>query len=90
MQPARADRGAVCDCSNVKRRDAVDRARLRKLADDDGEAEALGVHDVLDALIEFPSARPRIGDFAAALGAYAAAPLLDRQLAAQASAPKCT
>ncbi len=48
-------------------RDAVDRARLCKLADDDGEAEALGVHDVLDALIEFPSARPRIGDFAAAL-----------------------
>ena len=48
--------------------DAVDRARLAKLAADDAQAEALGVHDVLDALIEFSSARPRIGDFAAALG----------------------
>jgi sulfite reductase (NADPH) flavoprotein alpha-component len=47
--------------------DPVDRARLERLADDDAEADALGVHDVLDALIEFPSARPRIGAFAAAL-----------------------
>ena len=30
-------------------------------------AETFGVHDVLDALVEFPSARPRIGDFVAAL-----------------------
>ena len=49
-------------------RDEVDRARLAKLAEDDGGAEALGVHDVLDGLLEFPSARPRIGDFVAALG----------------------
>lgn len=47
--------------------DPVDRARLARLAHDDAEADALGVHDVLDALIEFPSARPRIGEFAAAL-----------------------
>ena len=49
-------------------RDGVDRARLTKLAEDDSDAEALGVHDVLDTLLEFPSARPRIGDFVAALG----------------------
>jgi sulfite reductase (NADPH) flavoprotein alpha-component len=47
--------------------DAVDRARLLRLADDDAEADALGVHDVLDALIEFPSARPRVGELTAAL-----------------------
>ncbi|HET7767101.1 MAG TPA: sulfite reductase subunit alpha [Burkholderiales bacterium] len=49
-------------------RDEVDRARLAKLAEDDSGADALGVHDVLDALLEFSSARPRIGDFVAALG----------------------
>jgi sulfite reductase (NADPH) flavoprotein alpha-component len=49
-------------------RDEVDRARLAKLAQDDAQAETLGVHDVLDALLEFPSARPRIGDFVASLG----------------------
>jgi sulfite reductase (NADPH) flavoprotein alpha-component len=48
--------------------DEVDRSRLAKLAQDDAQAETFGVHDVLDALLEFPSARPRIGEFAAALG----------------------
>jgi sulfite reductase (NADPH) flavoprotein alpha-component len=46
----------------------ADRSRLGKLAEDDAQAEHLGVHDVLDALVEFSSARPRIGDFVAALG----------------------
>jgi len=49
-------------------KDEVDRLRLGKLAEDDAHAETFGVHDVLDALLEFPSARPRIGDFVAALG----------------------
>ena len=49
-------------------KDEADRSRLNRLAEDDGGADALGVHDVLDALLEFPSARPRIGEFAAALG----------------------
>jgi sulfite reductase (NADPH) flavoprotein alpha-component len=48
-------------------KDEVDRSRLAKLAQDDAQAETFGVHDVLDALVEFPSARPRIGDFVAAL-----------------------
>jgi sulfite reductase (NADPH) flavoprotein alpha-component len=46
----------------------ADRARLGRLAQDDSQAETLGVHDVLDAIVEFPSARPRIGEFVAALG----------------------
>jgi sulfite reductase (NADPH) flavoprotein alpha-component len=49
-------------------KDEVDRSRLSRLAQDDAQAETFGVHDVLDALLEFPSARPRVGDFAAALG----------------------
>lgn len=49
-------------------KDEVDRSRLAKLAQDDAHADTFGVHDVLDALLEFPSARPRIGDFVAALG----------------------
>lgn len=49
-------------------KDTADRTRLAKLAQDDTQADAFGVHDVLDALIEFSSARPRIGDFVAALG----------------------
>ena len=49
-------------------RDDADRTRLAKLAEDDAQAAALGVHDVLDALVEFPSARPRIAEFVAALG----------------------
>jgi sulfite reductase (NADPH) flavoprotein alpha-component len=44
------------------------RSRLARLAEDDAHAETFGVHDVLDALLEFSSARPRVGDFAAALG----------------------
>lgn len=48
--------------------DDVDRSRLAMLAKDDGGAATFGVHDVLDVLLEFPSARPRIGDFIAALG----------------------
>src|SRR5437899_1698157 len=49
-------------------KDEVDRSRLSKLAEDDSRADALGVHDVLDALVEFPSARPSIVEFVAALG----------------------
>jgi sulfite reductase (NADPH) flavoprotein alpha-component len=49
-------------------KDDADRSRLAKLAEDDSQAETLGVHDVLDALLEFPSARPSIGEFVAALG----------------------
>ena len=48
--------------------DEVDRSRLSKLAEDDSQAQTFGVHDVLDALVEFPSARPRIARFVAALG----------------------
>lgn len=47
--------------------DEVDRSRLANLAQDDAQAATFGVHDVLDALLEFPSARPRIGDFVGAL-----------------------
>jgi sulfite reductase (NADPH) flavoprotein alpha-component len=49
-------------------KDEVDRSRLAKLGEDDAHAETFGVHDVLDALLEFPSARPRIGDFVGGLG----------------------
>jgi sulfite reductase (NADPH) flavoprotein alpha-component len=49
-------------------KDEVDRSRLAKLADDDSQADTFGVHDVLDALLEFPSARPRIAEFVAVLG----------------------
>jgi sulfite reductase (NADPH) flavoprotein alpha-component len=48
--------------------DDADRARLARLAHDDSRAEVLGVHDVLDAIVEFPSARPRVSEFVAALG----------------------
>src|SRR5438094_399896 len=48
-------------------KDEADRSRLCKLAEDDSRADALGVHDVLDALLEFPSARPSIVEFVAAL-----------------------
>jgi sulfite reductase (NADPH) flavoprotein alpha-component len=48
--------------------DEVDRSRLSKLAEDDSHAQTFGVHDVLDALLEFPSARPRIAKFVPALG----------------------
>lgn len=76
--PARDALGSECDLRTPtealyallarEATDDVDRARLVKLAEDDAQAETLGVHDVLDALLEFPSARPRIGDFVAALG----------------------
>ena len=49
-------------------KDEVDRQRLARLSEDDTQAETFGVHDVLDALLEFPSARPRVGEFAGALG----------------------
>jgi sulfite reductase (NADPH) flavoprotein alpha-component len=49
-------------------KDEADRSRLSKLAEDDSQAEGLGVHDVLDALLEFPSARPSIVEFVAGLG----------------------
>jgi len=48
--------------------DDVDRSRLAALAKDDAEADTFGVHDVLDVLLEFPSARPRIGDVVRTLG----------------------
>ena len=48
--------------------DDVDRSRLAALAEDDGGADTFGVHDVLDALVEFPSARPRIGELVRTLG----------------------
>jgi sulfite reductase (NADPH) flavoprotein alpha-component len=51
-----------------KAKDEADRSRLSKLAEDDSQAEGLGVHDVLDALLEFPSARPSVVEFVAALG----------------------
>src|SRR6266852_1172710 len=50
-----------------KAKDEADRSRLSKLAEDDSQAEGFGVHDVLDALLEFPSARPSIVEFVAAL-----------------------
>ena len=49
-------------------KDEVDRQRLARLSEDDAQAATFGVHDVLDALLEFPSARPRVPDFVGALG----------------------
>ena len=63
----RSPTGALYALLAREAKDDVDRARLAKLAEDDAQADTLGVHDVLDALLEFPSARPRIGDFVAAL-----------------------
>jgi sulfite reductase (NADPH) flavoprotein alpha-component len=48
--------------------DDVDRSRLAALAKDDGGADTFGVHDLLDVLLEFPSARPRIGELVRTLG----------------------
>jgi len=48
--------------------DDVDRSRLTALAEDDAEADTFGVHDLLDVLLEFPSARPRIGELVRTLG----------------------
>src|SRR5205823_5655956 len=64
----RAPAGTLYALLAREAKDEVDRSRLGKLAEDDAQAEVFGVHDVLDALLEFPSARPRIGDFVAALG----------------------
>ncbi len=63
----RAPGDTLYRCLAGEAKDSVDRARLARLADDDSEADAFGVHDVLDVLMEFPSARPRVGDFVAAL-----------------------
>jgi sulfite reductase (NADPH) flavoprotein alpha-component len=49
-------------------RDYADRTLLAKLADDDTRAPDYGVHDVLDCLMEFRSARPPLRDFIRALG----------------------
>lgn len=49
-------------------KDEVDRQRLARLSEDDAQAATFGVHDVLDVLLEFPSARPRVADFVGALG----------------------
>ncbi len=49
-------------------RDDVDRSRLATLAENDEQADTFGVHDVLDLLLEFPSARPRIDQFVGTLG----------------------
>ena len=49
-------------------KDDVDRSRLAQLAENDDGADTFGVHDVLDVLLEFPSARPRIGELVCALG----------------------
>ncbi|HEY7238458.1 MAG TPA: sulfite reductase subunit alpha [Burkholderiales bacterium] len=64
----RAPRAELYELLAREATDEVDRSRLAKLAEDDAHAETFGVHDVLDALLEFASARPRVGDFAASLG----------------------
>lgn len=64
----RAPASALYALLAAEAKDEVDRSRLAQLARDDAQAEVFGVHDVLDALLEFPSARPRIGDFVGALG----------------------
>jgi sulfite reductase (NADPH) flavoprotein alpha-component len=64
----RAPSGALYELLAREAKDEADRSRLSKLAQDDSHAEGLGVHDVLDALLEFPSARPSVVEFAAALG----------------------
>jgi sulfite reductase (NADPH) flavoprotein alpha-component len=43
-------------------------AALAKLADDDADAHRLGIHEVLNTLTRFPSARPPVAEFVAALG----------------------
>lgn len=49
-------------------KDYADRTWLAKLAEDDTRAPDHGVHDVLDCLMEFRSARPPLRDFVRALG----------------------
>lgn len=48
-------------------KDRTEQVLLARLADDDGPAAKLGIHDVLDTLVAFRSARPPITDFVAAL-----------------------
>lgn len=48
-------------------RDRTEQVLLERLADDDGPAAKLGIHDVLDTLVAFRSARPPVTDFVAAL-----------------------
>jgi sulfite reductase (NADPH) flavoprotein alpha-component len=49
-------------------RDYADRTLLAKLAEDDTRAPDYGIHDVLDCLMEFHSARPPLREFVRALG----------------------
>lgn len=49
-------------------KDYADRTILARLAEDDTRAPDHGVHDVLDCLMEFRSARPPLRDFVRALG----------------------
>ena len=64
----RAPTQALYELLAREAKDEVDRSRLARLALDDTQAETFGVHDVLDVLVEFPSARPRIAEFVAVLG----------------------
>lgn len=48
-------------------RSAREAAALTKLADDDASAHRLGIHEVLNALTRFPSTRPPVAEFTAAL-----------------------
>ena len=49
-------------------RSARDARTLAGFADDDAGAHRLGIHEVLNTLTRFPSARPPVSEFAAALG----------------------
>ncbi len=49
-------------------RSAREAAALAKLADDDAGAHRLGIHEALNTLTRFPSARPPVAEFVAALG----------------------
>jgi sulfite reductase (NADPH) flavoprotein alpha-component len=64
----RAPTTALYGLLAAEAKDDADRSRLVKLAEDDSSAPTFGVHDVLDALLEFPSARPRIAPFVQSLG----------------------
>lgn len=64
-------------------RDDIEATRLARMAEDDSALAAAAVHDVLDLLREFRSARPPVADFVASL-----APLQPR-LYSIASSLKC-
>ncbi|MFZ5558469.1 MAG: sulfite reductase subunit alpha [Pseudomonadota bacterium] len=49
-------------------RSAREAKALRRLADDDADALRLGIHEVLNALSRFPSARPPVAELVTALG----------------------